>query len=71
MKGIIVLRSKKFDVRISPTIAVGSLSNSTWYSLRMRHRQCKLGWSRSVMTGTLLQKSKEFFVSISIRIAVW
>jgi hypothetical protein len=66
-EGQYIMKSKQFSVRISPTIAVGPLSNTTWYSLRMRYKQCKLGWRRSVMKGTLLLSSKQFFFRISPR----
>jgi hypothetical protein len=36
----------------------------------MRHKQCKLGWSRSVIKGTLLFRPKQFFVHLSPHIAV-
>jgi hypothetical protein len=65
MKGTLLLRPKQFSVRISPRNAVGSLSNTTLYSLRMRYKWGKLDWCRSVMKGTLLLRSKQFFVRIS------
>jgi hypothetical protein len=70
MKGTLLLRPKQFFVRISPRITVGSLSNTTWYSLYMRYKQCDLGWSQSVMKGTFLVMPRQFFVLISPRITV-
>jgi hypothetical protein len=51
-------------------IAVGSLKNTILYYLRMRYKEYNLRWSRSVMKGTLLLRSKRLFVPISPRIAV-
>jgi hypothetical protein len=69
-KSKVFFSSKELFVRISPRIAMGSLSNATWYSLRMPWKHCKLGWSRSVIKGTLLLTPKQLFVPISPRIAV-
>jgi hypothetical protein len=70
MKGSLLFRTKHFFVCVSPCFAVGSLSNTTWYSQRMLYKRCKLSWCGSVMKGTLLLRSKQFFVPISPRIAV-
>jgi hypothetical protein len=70
MKGTLLLRPKQFFVRISPRIAVGSLSNATYYSLRMRYKQRKLRSIRLVMKGTFLLRSKEFIVRVFPRNAV-
>jgi hypothetical protein len=35
-EGTFLLRSKQFLIYISPRVAAGSLSNTTWYTLRMR-----------------------------------
>jgi hypothetical protein len=37
------LEIEYFFGRISPRISVGSLSNTTWFSLRMSYKHCKLG----------------------------
>jgi hypothetical protein len=39
---------------------VGWLKCGTWYCLRMHYMQCKLGWNRSVMKGTLLLRPIQF-----------
>jgi hypothetical protein len=49
---------------------VGWQRNTTWHSLRMIYKQCKLGWCRSVMKATLLLRPKQFFVRIYPRIVV-
>jgi hypothetical protein len=53
-EGHFTLEAETFFVHISPLFAVGWLKYATWHSLRMRYVQCKLGWRRLVMKGTLL-----------------
>jgi hypothetical protein len=55
---------------VSRRIAVGSLSKTTWYFLRIGNKEWKIGCRRSEMKGTLLLRPKQFFVSISPRIAM-
>jgi hypothetical protein len=57
--GTLRLSTNQFFFRISPTIAVGTMSN-TWYALRMPKKQWKLGWRLSVMKGNFLLRPKQF-----------
>jgi hypothetical protein len=61
-QGHFTLDAKIVFRSVSPRIAVAWLKYATWQSLRMSHKQTKLGWSRSVMEGTLLQGPKHVFV---------
>jgi hypothetical protein len=54
--------TEKLFVRIYPRIEVGWLIYVTWHYMCMHYKQCKIGWSRSVMKGTLLLRLKQFFV---------
>jgi hypothetical protein len=69
-EGNITLQVETVFRPISPGIAVGSLSNTTSYSLPNRYKQCKLGSRRLIMKGPLLLRSKHFLVSICRTIAV-
>jgi hypothetical protein len=57
-KGHFTLEVERVFIHMYPRIAEGSLSNTTWYALRMRYKQCKLGWSPSVTNHILLFRSK-------------
>jgi hypothetical protein len=53
-----------------PSHCSGMIDICSVTPLRMRYVQCKLGWTRSVMKGTLLLMPKEFSVRITHPTAV-
>jgi hypothetical protein len=70
-EGDFTLKAERIFRPICPRIAEEWLKYATCHSQHMCYVQCKLGWNRSVVKGTLLFRSKHFFARISTHIAVW
>jgi hypothetical protein len=69
-EGLFTLEAEKLIGRSSLCIALGWLKEATRLTKRMRREKCELGWSSSLMKGTLLLKPEQLVFCISHRIAV-